>query len=1229
MNEFPKTCLNKKIMNNISSLQNNYYKEDKNLGIHLSNNYSSLTNNKSKGNSLSKNKYRVVYCDHSIVDHNINNINKNIENKNYFNIITINNKNQNSSTGNIKQINLYTNFCKNKTNNSNNFYDKIVGDIISNKSKSKKKFSNKKKGPRSIYANKRPSMPLNKNKNKNNINIIKNEKIKDIKDDKKKLNLSNKKKLSSLSKLSFIKNQQNNFLINSNSSNNYNTYNNDSNKKNKNILSSNYMKNKLDLIKKQKEKEIKKCQSQSFFKKNNYDARKNKFQMSKSKNKSNNEISYKGIIMNRKNIMKNTITNSNSKKNRILCINYNKPSFKKNIINNSNFKFFMNNLPEEYNKNPTFIEIKNLWNKLKVTNTYQEMFITLTRNFDEKKNIFNHELSKLKKINILLSRLNTDIKKREKIIEKIKFYNIKNTEEMKKNLILLRSATIEVIYDFIFFYKEISYDILKNKFDINNINDFNKSYLNSIKEDTMFLYYNSDFNKNFCFSNKSDPFLIYPSIKKNRYIQVPIDEECLKKIAECKYFLLTEKISEYSLCDDNKAKINDLLFNDRDNIINNYINSNSDYKKKRNHSNYQNINIKIDQLAKTEESTNKYSKYCYMNTDVNTNDKKEINLDNFNTEKLISYSNNDKEYNHDNIENIYNHKNNESDKNESLFNNSNDYHSSPMKPPIKKNISIDNNKNITNNNNNNIVNINKNITTELIATPYIYSKEKSLLEIYKSYLTLVPDNIKNSFGINNDIYYYSNIGLYPKLIIFKNNLNDNDIQGICTISYNPIINSSQSFSKKILMITSISCIKNQKISEILKNLINFCDKNHILYDSIEVDLYYIKKEDGSYFLDKDLEKEIKSETKFKWVRLVNDGEKRKIKYHYIQKDMNKEIKSNNNINYINAIYMNNYVLIKFLEEKGINDITCLEYTNLYFVLNLLKKYYILNNNISENISSLDLENILSNLKGLKLKKIVRLISDFSNAIQTTNSNFREDYNMNNEFNIDYLNIFEDLINKNKTNDNDIIGFNMSNIITNFSNVVKTNIDNYEYNIISMNDFIIEVFNMKENSNNDLMFFTKSESDNISFILYEVNEINDNYDINKIFNKVLKKILVKDSEEPIKSYKKMCIPSFIYKNKNNKNEIKNKEDNNDLIKNEVLFEEENLEFCCENGINNEIKYSFGIDLNGNKDENMDIKIIRNNFILAVLNPDLVLDYHFPSMNIFYIDKSKWKKVNNNI
>ena len=69
----------------------------------------------------------------------------------------------------------------------------------------------------------------------------------------------------------------------------------------------------------------------------------------------------------------------------------------------------------------------------------------------------------------------------------------------------------------------------------------------------------------------------------------------------------------------------------------------------------------------------------------------------------------------------------------------------------------------------------------------------------------------------------------------------------------------------------------------------------------------------------------------------------------------------------------------------------------------------------------------------------------------------------------------------------------------------------------------------------------------------------------------------------------------------------------------------MEFCLENNISNEIKYSFKL---GYKDENGEIKVIKNNFVLAVLNPDLVLDYHLPSMNIFYIDKTIWKKIGDN-
>lgn len=139
--------------------------------------------------------------------------------------------------------------------------------------------------------------------------------------------------------------------------------------------------------------------------------------------------------------------------------------------------------------------------------------------------------------------------------------------------------------------------------------------------------------------------------------------------------------------------------------------------------------------------------------------------------------------------------------------------------------------------------------------------------------------------------------------------------------------------------------------------------------------------------------------------------------------------------------------------------------------------------------------------------------------------------MNDNYNIEYLNNLMDIIekDKDKNNENDNICLNFISIISNFSNIIKTEIDNYEYNIISMENYIIEAFNMNDNvdDNNkqDFMYFTKSEIENISFIFYEINN-EDNFsqdenDIKPIFNKILKKILVKDSEEPIKSYKKFA------------------------------------------------------------------------------------------------------------
>ena len=1313
----------------IFNIQNNYYKEDKNIS-HNPKIKGDIINKKIKGNSNSKNKYKVTYSNSILNNNNINgnsNFFQNLGNKNVF---IINNK-INNSNGNIKQINYYNNRANNNNITSHNFYNKKINDILSdsnnnintnnkssnntnsniesnnnnnnrnstnkshsiihnnshininnknhmnmniNTNKSIKKNSSKKKNMRIIYANKRPSLPIgNKNKNKNKNNIIhKRSKSKKIVD---KDNSSKSK----LSKISMIKNRNkininNGGLLNSNYYTN-STYTNENNlNTHKNNLVPVNLKYNISSNKKNKNKkslqEIKKSQSQSYFKyglnhdlntsnykshtNNNYSKSKSK---SKTKSRSKNDKSYKGIIMDKKNMLKNNLIkssshNSTSKKNPIVCINY-----KNKYINNSNSKdghnkininknynHFMNNLPEEYSKSPLFLEIKNLWNKLRVSYSYQEMFVTLTNQIENKKPIFTHEINNLKLVLNHLNKLNTDIKTRNSIIDKLKQISNSNYDEIIKLLISLRMYSIDVVNDYILFIREISYDVLRNKFNLENIKNFDKNYINILRNDTKFLYSHNYLNKIFHFSDKSDPFLIYPSLNQTNSSEnkLPIDDETLQKINECQYLLLTEKICDYSMCN-NKTRVNYLLFNDQDNIINNLINENNSNDINRNIANSYSTtnqnngdispfttpnnksqNAKID--ANTTNNVNKYEKFCYINnvnnSNINENNKneevnKKTEVDNVsNNEDIINkISSND-----NNVEtNENNMSKNESNKNNSIINNSNDFISSPIKGSIK----------INEGNDIDIPNENKE-EDDIKITPYIPLKDESLSSLYSSYLTSVSENVKQSFNINEDIFYYSNIGIYPKIILFKDNKNLN-IKGICTISFNQNINSTISLNKKILTVTSISCSKEYQISNILLKLIEFCKNEEMVYDSIEVNLYYIKKEDGKFILDESLENEIKSKAKFKWVRLENDGEKRKIKYHYIPNNIitNKENSIfNNNMNNLDmnsnkcAIYLNNYVLIKYYEENGVNDISMVEFSKLFFVINSLKKYFLLNDentNIEQNI-----QNILINLKGLKLKKIVRILSEFNNVMLSNVSNFRDDYLNNDNDNVELLNNFLKILN-NETDENNIC-LNFNNICTNFSNIIKIELDGYEYNIISMNDFIIEVFSISTDNDKDVIYFTKSEIENISFIFYEQNDENKNSNdenyIKLLFNKVLKKILLKDSEEPIKSYKKICIPSFSYQKK--VNEENGDDDKLNIIKCDILDCNESFDFCIENICNYSTKFSFPFDIK-NIVESNEIKIIKNNFVVAILNPDLVLDYHLPSMNIYYINRENWIKV----
>ena len=1163
-----------------------------------------------------------------------------------------------------------------------------------------RKNSSKKKN---INNNKRPSAPINKNNDdKKSQNIGKPISLLENKNQKIKNNNTN-------NIIKPIKNIQ----INKTQFNNYNIYNSNHFLK-RNILSNItytnelYYNNNLILSQKndsipvsmkyqipnksnKKQKNIKKSQSQSHF---NYrisrdlnTKNKNKNSKSKSKSKSknkskiNNNIkatsSYKGKKP-QKHMIKNKTTNLN--KNKIYDINNNllnysnlikNSSQKKNhFINviypieesktmpyyseiyNSNYKnnnYIYNNLPRNFGKDLN--DIKKLWEEIGgVTLEYQEKFINYVEEYENKNVIFSNEINELVSIINNLNKLNNDILKRDEIINNIKKINDNNLEnnnfnEIKSLLISLRIITIDVINDYILFLKEISYDTLMNKFDLSKIKNFDKNYLNKMKSDTNFLTENNHLNKIFSFSKNTPFFLDFQKSNNqlNNKLLSSIENDIFKKVSICEYFLFKEKIYNKIT----SIKNNNILKNQSLNPETNNNIENNDIKNIKNDKNISYFNISNN---KSEYKYNRYkysyykcNEFSYINKSNNKENSKINNENNKENNNFIS-----EEINHiiinqnnnliDNVSKIVKNADSDIEKESEVISNLNDFIESPIEKKNHKSNAFNDN---------------------LQIEPYDIRKDSSLSLLYKNYLSSVSENIKLSFNINTDIYYYSTIGIFPKILLFKDNYSN--IKGICTLSFNENLN----IARKILTITSISCSRRYKISKLLLKLIDFCKNKEISFDSIEINLYYIKNEEGKFILDNELEKEIKSEAKFKWIRLENDGEKRKIKYHYLSNNIitNKEnsIINNNfldlNCNNRSSINLNNYVLIKYYQENGINNISMIEHCHLFFIIKLLKNYFLLGDNEEKEI-----HNILENFKGIKLKKIIRILSEYNDILETNSNDFKKDYCSNDNYNMELLYTFLEIIEKNK-NQNEkesILFLNFNNIFTNFNNIIKIEIDNYEYNIISMKDYIIEVFKINDDTNNndefdegninnfniyenndnniniyqnnpnesqkekELLYFTKSENENISFIFYEIKEnnnniINDNY-VKFLFNKVLKKILVKDSQEPIKSYKKICIPSFSYKKRNTDN---NPNDKLKLIECDILDCNETFDFCIEKLSFNDIKFSF--PLNNNVEDNDEIKIIKNNFVVAVINNDLILDYHLPSMNIFYINKDAWIKI----
>ena len=979
------------------------------------------------------------------------------------------------------------------------------------------------------------------------------------------------------------------------------------------------LKEKIIKYKKDKNKEIKKSQSQShiFHQKSQNMKTDNLFiNTEKKKEKIDNYSSTKKISKNKATNFNLNINNINNYNNKFLFSynNLNKSSSdtstKTQIINvkfpyeeNKKIIYYneTNNFQEELSKEKSFIQIINLWNKLGgINDTYKELFIQLTKDNEDKNIILENEISELSLILNILNNINENIKTRNELLDKIKTYRyINDTElnEVNKLLCLLSKITINIIKDYYSFMKEISFDFLLNKYNLEKINNFNTNYLSQMEIDCNFLldipYLNNKYN-----------------FKKNIYWTIFNNEETNHQINLCKLILF-------------KNKIYQKLFNNNDKYENNPFNNN-----KLNLDNY---------LSKNNIANNIENNKSNNNSLIKSNNSRNVQDDDKNISEVTNESKMEHKIECDIPE--------EFDKGKKVF-------------EIYRNDLLYNSQNFncfTFGRENKYIKLKKDDNFNLTISPYNPKKDAKLSLLYISYLSNISEKMKLSFNINKDIYYYINIGIFPKILLFKD-LNSN-VKAFCILSYVPGINPD----KKILMIANISCMNDYKLSIILLNLVEYCKNNDIVFDSIELDLYYIKKE-GKYILDKEYENEIKSKAKFKWVKLDNDGEKRKIKYHYVKDSMiiNKEININNiNSEYISnnsnstviGVNINNYSLIKYYKEIRYENIIFSEYSQLFPIINLLKNYYLLNNNN-------EIEQIMNNFEGIKLKKIIRILSEYCHLLSTNPKDFKNDFINEIHFNLDFLHLFLEIIDRNKKNEDDLICLNFFNIFTSFSSILKIEINGYEYNIISMNNYAIEVFNINneinensednytniniydnntnlniqndkdENSEGELLYFIKSEKENLSFIFYELKEKEELFEQNKInliFNKVLRKILVKDNQEPIKSYNKICIPSFkLNKINSEKDNLKDKMDGNlKLIDYELLNYIEEIDFCLEKSSNNDVKFSF--PLIKNVEDINDIKIIKNSFVIAVINDDLVLDYCFPAMNIFYVNKNVWIKI----
>ena len=530
----------------------------------------------------------------------------------------------------------------------------------------------------------------------------------------------------------------------------------------------------------------------------------------------------------------------------------------------------------------------------------------------------------------------------------------------------------------------------------------------------------------------------------------------------------------------------------------------------------------------------------------------------------------------------------------------------------------------------------ENITIELYR-----DKLSTLKDIYKEYYKIIPEKLKIGFKIQSNIFKYIE-GIYPKILLIKSNKNYSQIIGIVTLNYLAYNSNSIVIGKvkannynKMLNISSISCINDSLFEDILINTLDFCQE-FFYFEYIILQLYYLNK-NGQFFLYSDLEKIIKNKANFKWVNMENDGIDRKIKYRYTSNNYNmikNNIEFNNNI--INLKTIN---IIGFENDKNYNnmDIRKLSFINDFSV------NYLLLEMIQNNFKVTDKKNggnnyINSLINKVTFKKMNHLCGDFIMSQFGEACDIKKFLKENESFfnNSEIIKKIDQRIYYEL-----YFGLAIININNSFKNIIKRKYNGYIYNIL-FNDQINE-FSIKDNNNNDMQFYLiKTSEQNTSIILYELRKNESLDDIIKLLYKdnntncknennekniseVFKELFSKVTKKPTKINKNIYIPSF--KIFLNQLAFRPSVFSDIILENDQNYK--NYKINCLNFIEELI---FGNDEPFIVQQNLmeldeifkDNIIIKNDFIISIIDNDLIFELQIPTVSSFLIKKNYWIK-----